>query len=130
VVVTGSRDWPRPDLIHDDLWALLKDPEVTILTVVWGDHWQGADAAVRIWCAEAVRWAVFMGKDVVPDPHPAAWNVLGKRVGPERNTEMADSGADGYLSYRIHGDLSTGTTDCIGKLKKAEIYCLVEREMP
>lgn len=129
VIVTGSRDWPRPEQVIDDLWALLKDPEVDVLVVKHGKHWEGADLAARAFCREAEPLAVFLGKEVIERPYPAAWTVRGKRAGPERNTEMVDSGAHGYLSYRLNGELSRGTTDCIGKLKVAEIFPLVSREL-
>lgn len=129
VIVTGSRDWPNPGIIHDDLWWLLKQPDVDVLVVRWGKHWEGADLAVEQWCATAEPMAVFLGKDLIPDPHPAAWTVLGKRAGPERNTEMVDLGADAFLSYRLNGELSRGTTDCIDKCKAVEMFPMVEREL-
>lgn len=129
VIVTGSRDWPDPGQVHADLWWVLKQPDVDILVVRWGKHWQGADLAVEQWCVQAEPMAVFLGKDLIPDPRPAAWNVLGKRAGPTRNTEMVDDGADAYLSYRLNGELSRGTTDCIDKLDAAEIFPLARHEL-
>jgi hypothetical protein len=128
VIVTGSRDWPDPAVIHEDLWSLLKDPEIDTLVVRWGKHWQGADLAVEQWCQQAEPLAVFLGKDLLPDPVPAEWNRYGGAAGPRRNTEMVQRGADAYLSYRLNGTRSRGTTDCMTKCQKAEIFPLFERE--
>jgi hypothetical protein len=133
VIVAGSIDWPRPDVVHEDLWGLLFDSDVTLLHVVYGAHDQGVDAAVQIWCEKARPWTTFLGKDVLPEPYPAAWNVHGPEAGILRNTRMVDSGADGYLSYLTHPEIpgfNRDVRDCIVKLKSAFIFPLVARELP
>src|SRR6266704_438606 len=110
VIVTGSRAWPDPGLIIADLWSLLHEPDVTVLTVAHGNHWEGADLAAQFFCEQAIPLAVFLGKDVIEDPFPAAWNALGRRAGPVRDKVMVAAGGHLCLAYRLNGVLSKGTT--------------------
>jgi hypothetical protein len=108
LLLTGSRDWPDPDAI----WAALDEvlatvPDGETLTVVHGACPTGADL-------EADRWArarrAETGRDVVREPHPAHWKLLGHRAGPIRNEEMVRLGADLCLAF-IHRD-SRGASHC------------------
>lgn len=119
VLVTGSRDYPYPERVIEDLWTLFHTPELAVLTVVHGDHPTGADRAAQAFCDELRPWAVFFGKDVIPEPHPAAWGAYGKAAGPIRNSEMVDLGAHLCLAYPII--TSTGTIDCMTKAIQAGI---------
>lgn len=121
VLVTGSRDWPdmHEHFIWADLTMLLKDPDIRVLTVVWGKNPNGADAMVERWCNAWEPLAGYLGKDVVPEPHPAAWNVFGKRAGHLRNEEMVERGADLCLAYPL--GISPGTRGCMALASTAEI---------
>jgi len=96
VIVTGSRDWPQQwaHYVLDDLTTLLKDENVRVLTVVHGKCPTGADEYAHQWCQEWEPMATFLGKDVIEEPHPAAWNTYGPAAGPIRNQEMVDLGGD------------------------------------
>lgn len=103
VLVTGSRDWPeeRADALWTDLTALLRTDGLDILTVVHGRCPTGIDRYTAQWCEAWVPMAGFLGRDVIEEPHPAAWNIHGKAAGPLRNQEMVDLGADVCLGYPI-----------------------------
>lgn len=118
VIITGSRDWPeqRDEVLYRDLEILLRDSHVQVLTVVHGAHWSGIDTYAASWCKQWVPMALFLGKEVVSEPHPAKWNVLGRSAGPIRNQEMVDLGADLCIGYPIDLESrSSGTRDCMLK---------------
>lgn len=91
VLVTGSRDFPRLDLIP---WALREAAERAgvehrDVTVVHGACPTGAD-----WAADRAARELGMR----PEPHRADWS-RGRRAGPERNGAMVALGADLCLAF-------------------------------
>lgn len=59
------------------------------------------------------------------EPHPAKWNQYGRRAGPLRNREMADSRPDRAHGFRMPGE-SPGTDDMTRCLVAAGIPHAVE----
>jgi hypothetical protein len=106
VLVSGSRDWDRPDVIYDVLRRLKAiDPD---LVIIHGDC-RGADkmagdAARRLHCPL--------------DIYPADWDRYGARAGPIRNQEMIDKGRPDFALI-FHPDLSKskGTAGMVKLLK-------------
>lgn len=107
VLITGSRDWDRPEVIA---YALgLAVGELGPFILVHGDA-RGADRMA----AELHESYGFTS-----EPHPADWDRLGKRAGFVRNAEMVDSGADLCLAFIK--DNSKGATMCADLAEKAGI---------
>lgn len=113
LLVTGSRHWPVPSLVRNDLHSWFILPEVTTLVVVHGACPTGADLFAQEFCDEYESWSPFFGKDLIPEPHPAHWHTYGSAAGPIRNQEMVDLGADIVLAYPAAD--SVGTVDCMTK---------------
>lgn len=104
ILITGSRDWPRPDIVEEAIidlhnWHPFSWDDVVI---VHGDCPTGADA-------QAQKFAE--GVDLVTERHPADWKKHGKFAGPKRNKEMVDAGADVVLAFPM-GE-SRGTRGCM-----------------
>lgn len=97
VLVTGSREWPFPEIIHGVLELL------PIAHLVHGD----ATGADRI----AGRWATSHGIPV--SAHPAEWDRDGLAAGPKRNQRMLDLHPDIDLVLAFPLDWSIGTRDMI-----------------
>jgi hypothetical protein len=112
VLVTGSRDWPYPEVVEMELDRLLTSP----LIVVHGACPRGADLHADRWACEQERLGVYQ---VRPEAHPAKWNSYGKTAGPIRNQEMVNLGADLCLAFRYMG--SKGTQDCVNRAHLAGI---------
>lgn len=124
VLVTGSRDWPKPNKVWSELESLYHSsfgPEK--FTVVHGDCPTGADKEAASW----VRWAVEdEGYYVEAETYPADWNgPLKKGAGPARNAEMVNLGADICLAF-IHNE-SPGATHCAKLAEKAGIKTRIFR---
>ncbi|MFE0887879.1 SLOG family protein [Streptomyces rochei] len=106
VLVTGSRDWPTPDVV----WAALNNvrDEALItdrrLIVVHGACPRGADAHASRWCKTANGFV----NGVAEEAHPANWGLEGKRAGFVRNARMVNLGADVCLAFIKDG--SRGAT--------------------
>lgn len=127
VLVTGSRDWPRPQMVADALDALLATltPGDT-LTVVHGAAGRGADL-------DAKKWWYLNRRDspVEHEPHPADWDSNPRAAGMIRNKAMVQAGADLCLAFiapctkpgcrkpRPHG--SHGAEHCAGLAARAGI---------
>jgi len=97
VLVTGSRDWSRGDLVRLALEIAFCEAVSNgrLTTVVHGACPDGADAP-------AVDWANYMisrGMPVKVEPHPADWRAHGRAAGPRRNAEMVAVGADEALAF-------------------------------
>lgn len=107
VLITGSRDWDRPDIIAYALGLALG--EIGPFVLVHGDA-RGADRMA----AELHESYGFTS-----EPHPANWESLGKRAGFVRNAEMVDSGADLCLAFIK--DNSKGASMCANLAEKAGI---------
>lgn len=134
VLVTGSRRWTDPRVIHDALlWAWYDAVQVGAdgITVVHGTA-PGADAIADEWARANEP------SGVLRDPHPADWSgpcaadcQPGHRrkrrdgsdycplAGHRRNQHMVDLGAAIVLAFQRDG--STGTADCIRRAKTAGI---------
>jgi hypothetical protein len=109
VLVTGSRNWPDPDLLYRKLDQLHQRAD---LIVVHGDCPTGADAYARIWCR-------MNPAGVTEIRCPADWSQHGKAAGPLRNAQMVADGADLCLAFRI--GISRGTSDTIDRARAAGI---------
>ena len=107
VLITGSRDWDRPEVIAYALGIALGQLGPFIL--VHGDA-RGADRMA----AELHESYGFTS-----EPHPANWESLGKRAGFVRNAEMVDLGADLCLAFIKNN--SKGASMCADLAEKAGI---------
>lgn len=107
ILVTGSRMWPRPEIILEALSEYIKNnPSATGYTLIHGDA-PGADS-MAAWAAEEL----FKNKvDIEIEVHPANWSKYGHAAGPIRNKEMVDLGANVCLAFQ-RGN-SSGTANCI-----------------
>lgn len=101
VLVCGSRDWHRDDIIHARLAQL---PRGT--TIMHG----GARGADRMTGVIALR----LGFNVIE--FPADWHKLGRSAGYRRNLEMLDENPDLVIAF--HKDNSTGTQHVINEAVK------------
>jgi hypothetical protein len=100
VLVTGSRDWPTPDVV----WSALNDTRLEAfaegqpLVVVHGACPRGADQHAAAWAAVARQ----ITAGVVEEPHPADWRpggTLDRSAGFRRNAHMVQLGADLCLAF-------------------------------
>lgn len=105
VIVTGSRLWRWPEVVHGALNATLG--ELGRLTVVHGGCPRGADAAASGWAVSAWARRFDTGLEV----WPADWEQHGKAAGPRRNTAMVAAGADLVLAFPLGA--SVGTRGCM-----------------
>lgn len=108
ILVTGSRDWPYPNIVENELISAVNEAQkngrvglAEDVIVVHGDCPTGADAQAD---AIAIRYGFTL------DRHPANWGLLGKAAGPTRNKEMVDLGADLCLAFL--GPKSRGGKGC------------------
>ncbi|MGK5530885.1 SLOG family protein [Streptomyces sp. URMC 129] len=102
VLVTGSRDWPAPEVVYMALWELSAGASRP-LTVVHGACPTGADSA-------ASHWARYHSTMAIEEKHPADWEKHGKKAGPIRNQEMVNLGAD--VCFAFIKDNSQGASHC------------------
>lgn len=127
VLVTGSRDWPKPATVFTALNAAQREAAGRPLVIVHGACPTGADDHARHWARAHQRH----GEPVIEDPHPADWRQHGPAGGPIRNREMVQLGADVCLAFigpcrkrsctrpQPHG--SHGASDCADMAKAAGI---------
>lgn len=118
VLVTGSRDWDRPGLVHLELERAFSQAMEAgeVLTVVHGACRTGADTQADSW-ARRLRG---QGLPVEIEDHPADWKGPRKRgAGYARNAEMVKLGADVCLAFIR--DESEGATHCSDLAEKAGI---------
>ena len=113
VLVTGSRDWPYPQVVHAELDRLMADHTQGRLIIVHGDCRAGADAYADQWAKANARYGVRVER------HPAKWNEYGRAAGPIRNSYMVSLGAGLCLAFNYMG--SKGTKDCINRASIAGI---------
>lgn len=95
VLVCGSRDWRRVDLIRERLRRLPRGS-----TVLHG----GARGADRL----AGTVALSLGFEVVE--FPADWRRLGRSAGYRRNLAMLDERPDLVVAFWLNGSRGTGHT--------------------
>ena len=135
VLITSSRNWTDRRPISDQLNQVLADlGPIRPLTVVHGAA-PGGDTIAHQWANSMRR----LGYRVEPDPHPANWQLHGKRAGHIRNAEMVAAGADLCLAFicpctrrncaqvadQPHG--SHGATGCAKLARKAGIETRITR---
>lgn len=119
VLVTGSRDWPYPEVIWTELDKVMnqliqRDP-FEQLVVIEGACPKGADLFAYQWVDRARQ----AGHPVISERYPADWTRHGKAAGFLRNQQMVDKGADLCLAFRFMG--SNGTRDCMNRATLALI---------
>jgi YspA, cpYpsA-related SLOG family len=119
VLITGSRDFTRHQLIRDFL-DLCREDCGDGMVVVHGDNPRGADAIAALWVVHTFRYAT-TGPWVAAEPHPAKWGRLGGAAGPVRNQEMVDLGADICGAFFKVGAENKGTSDCADRARAAGI---------
>lgn len=116
VLICGSRGWQDKQAIRDLLHRL--DFDHGTCTIIHGDA-RGAD---RIAAAAAPNY----GHRV--EPHPAAWQLHGKRAGYLRNAEMLASGIDHVYAFRSAG-VSRGTDQMVALATEAGVpVTVVQRD--
>jgi hypothetical protein len=94
-LVTGSQEWPSPDIVAEALDSLLWLAKGS-MTLVQGACKRGADAYAVAWGKQKIN----EGYSVVIESHPADWNGPKKRgAGFARNAEMVKLGADYCLAF-------------------------------
>lgn len=112
ILITGSRNWTDRGIIYRALvsaWDKFGRHPRAVL-VHGACHLGGADIiAAEIW----ESWGLPV------EPHPATWSADGRLLGPQRNQEMVDLGADLCLGFPL-GE-SRGTTDCLRRAALAGI---------
>ncbi|MGW2113719.1 SLOG family protein [Streptomyces zhihengii] len=97
VLVTGSRDWPTPDLV----WGALNDVRDEALTtdrhliLVHGACPRGADAHAHQWATTATQFV----NGITEEQHPADWSLHRRAAGFIRNAHMVNLGADVLLAF-------------------------------
>lgn len=114
VLVCGSREWSDHATIEAYIEKLPQD------TVVVHGAAPGADTI-------AAKVASRIG--LKTEPHPALWNIHGRRAGPLRNQEMLDSGVDQVIAFRLFGH-SPGTDDMVRRAWAAHVPTTVVMRHP
>jgi YspA, cpYpsA-related SLOG family len=114
VLVTGSRDWPYPEVVRRELGLVLSAHRHELFTVVHGACNTGVDYFADKWAKDFLT-----SFGVQCERHPADWDKYGKAAGPIRNQQMADLGADLCLAFRYMG--SKGVQDCVNRAYLAGI---------
>lgn len=104
VLVCGSRDWPFPGIIEEELEKLPKK------TIIMHGKARGADKMAD----EIAKRLGFKVK-----AYPADWKRYGKAAGIIRNNEMLDEEPDKVLAFQL--DESRGTQHTINEARKRGI---------
>ena len=112
VLVTGSRKWTNEAAVLGALNQVYKEHGRFML--VHGACSTGADHMAQHWYDVAGE---FLGCDL--ETFPAAWEMLGKAAGPERNKRMVEAGADLVLAFPLPE--GSGTQGTIKLAKEAGI---------
>jgi hypothetical protein len=111
ILVTGSRTWLDTETLTRVLTAYYKDGVEFLV----GDA-RGADAMTKALCAER-GWPC--------REYRADWQRWGKYAGPRRNREMLDEEPVLVLAFRVGGEASRGTTDCVMEARRRGINTIV-----
>ena len=114
VLVTGSRTWPQPEWIYEDLHQL-HELFGDLLVVRHGKCRSGADNWAKQFC-EAER--------IEQDQVPADWDKYGRRAGFVRNAEMVDKFPVPNLCLAYIHFNSNGATMCSDIADNAGVYVL------
>ena len=112
VLVTGSRDWPFPEVIYRafaECCAFERD-----VTLISGACPTGADAIAEE-LAERRGWNI--------ERHPADWQKHGRAAGPIRNQQMVDSKPDLVLAFILNN--SRGASGTVKMAQKAGLHVRV-----
>lgn len=106
VLITGSRDWPARALVHVALYDAWVNDDDDDFVVVHGTA-PGADTY-------ADEWGRLMARNTTPrirvEPHPAQWELYGRRAGYLRNRKMVDLGADLCMAFIKDGSAGASMT--------------------
>jgi len=115
ILVTGSRDWPKPAAVRDALWRISSDMAPTRRpAIIHGACPTGPD-----WVA--AMWTRSFGKSLfnaTEEAHPADWRpggVLDKSAGFRRNAEMVQLGADLCLAFIKDGSRGASHTAALAE---------------
>lgn len=114
VLITGSRTWPQPLQVEEDL-LILKALWGNRLMVRHGKCPNGADDHAKLACEE---------HGIAQDSMPADWKQFGKRAGYVRNYEMVHKVPRPPLCIAYIHNNSRGATMCAELAKKENIYVL------
>lgn len=108
VLVTGSRDWQKLEVIRFALDYAFCEAAHTArpLTVVHGACPRGADAQA----ADYANYLISRDLPVKVEAHPANWQLNGKRAGFIRNQLMVNLGADLCLAFIRNGSRGASHT--------------------
>ncbi|HEY9353651.1 MAG TPA: SLOG family protein [Nocardioides sp.] len=106
VLVTGSRDWDDLTAIAAAIEQALIDSDGRPVLVVHGACPSGADRHADHYA----RWLRGRGCSVDVEPHPANWQLEGKRAGFIRNARMVNLGADICLAFIRNGSRGASHT--------------------
>ena len=102
ILVTGSRDWTDHDTVRDALATAIYQNVPAV--IVHGACPRGADAMASWWARR------FRHLNILEEPHPANWQLEGKRAGFIRNARMVNLGADICLAFVRNGSRGASHT--------------------
>lgn len=122
VLVTGSRNWARYDIIKRAMADAVRGQTLGIAPTLVHGGARGADKMADL-AARELGWHV--------EIHPADWIRHRHEAGPVRNTEMVNAGADIALAFFAPCQKpshtledphpSHGAQDCADKAERANI---------
>jgi hypothetical protein len=121
ILVCGSRDIREYEFICSKMDFLISRRDKSSITIIHGaqksfdKHLEinyGADYLAGQWCKS---------KNIRQIPFPADWDQHGKSAGPIRNSEMLKQEPNAFVAFFKKGSANRGTTDIVGKLKKAGV---------
>lgn len=101
IAIVGSRHFSRPDLVARFVKTLDTSNEI----------WSGGAKGVDAWAVEVAKERGMVTEELFAD-----WETLGRRAGPERNTQLVET-VDAVVAF--WDGSSRGTKDTIRKAKKA-----------
>jgi hypothetical protein len=117
VLVTGSRDWEKEEIIHQALEDISCSLDAHLIPVlVHGDCPAGADRIAHIWASKQPKWVI--------RKYPAQWKTqtgsIDLSAGPKRNTMMINK-ENPHVVLGFRKNQSRGTTHAINvSLKNAK----------
>jgi hypothetical protein len=111
VLVTGSRTWNDTTAIRAALEQALIDAGPRPVLVIHGACPSGADQQAD----SHARWLRSKGCTIDVEPHPANWQLEGKRAGFIRNARMVNLGADLCLAFTKGGSRGASHTAALAE---------------